>query len=158
MTDLNLHLWSLPRLAIATRLLTAVGTLSLLIGHLRHLSQLPDLDDLAVSYGQGYVQRVIDQFSETFQQAIDAVAEMLDQFNALPSTEQEQRPHLVSTVQDLAALRDAIPDELGANGQVDISLQDLIGWTDTLDQAQQYATLAYYAWVADVLDQQVEQR
>ncbi len=69
------------------------------------------LDDLAFAYAQDYIQRVMDQLSETFRSAIDAASEMKNEVNAMPPSELAQRPHLLTTAQALVALHEVIPDD-----------------------------------------------
>lgn len=153
LASLDLNLWSLPRLVSASHLLGAASTLNLLIGHLRHLNQLTDVEDSAFAYGKSYFRHVCGQLSEAFQAILDAVAEMGDYFNALPPAEQAQRSYLLTTMQALATLFEAIPAELRANGSVCGTLQDIIEWEGASDQIQQHAALAYFAWAADVVDE-----
>lgn len=152
MTALDLRVWSLPRLDVANRLLGAMSTLPFLVGHLRHLNQLPDLDDRAFSYGQDYIQRICNHLGEIYRAANNAASEMLDHFHTLPSPEQEQRIHLEGAMLALRDLYNSLPPELLTEGTRTMQLQELVGWANALEETQHHALLAYLSWVTDVLD------
>ncbi len=53
----------------------------------------------------------------------------------------------------LVALVESVPESFGTDGQPNVTLDDLLAASERFDQIQRQATIAYYAWVMDVLNE-----
>jgi hypothetical protein len=150
---LDLQVWSLPKLAVATQLLAAANTIQGMIGHLRHFRQLGDTDDAAFPAAQTYITAAFSHFGTTFQSLVDAAGAMLDQSGVLPPAVLEERPFIVAAMRALVALIEGVSELSGTDGRLDGSLDDILARSDSFEQLHHHATIAYYAWVMDVLDE-----
>jgi hypothetical protein len=152
MTKMGLETWNLPRLADATTLLTSTVELSLLAGHIRDIKSLPDLDDYGKGLLQEYLQGLADRISNILLILGSVIEKIVATFNKIAPTEYAHRPNLIAAVQALQELGRHIVPPAYAQGEAEMSLEQLVEWADQLEKASDDAFLLYLLWASDILD------
>jgi len=152
MTKMGLETWNLPRLEDATTILSSTVQLLLLAGHIRDLKSLPDLDDYGKGLLQEYLQGLADRIGNILQILESATGKIVATFNKIAPTEYAHRPNLIAAVQALQELGRHIVPPAYAQGEAEMSLEQLVGWADQLEKASDDAFLLYLLWASDILD------
>lgn len=150
---LGLTQWTVPRLEVGTKLLQAVGELSILAAHIRDFKRLPDLDDDGTKQCQNYIQSLSDYMSQVFQSVLDSMTEMLNIFNKLSSIEREHRPNLVAVIQQVKELSEIVLPTSDYKDRATLNLASLVEWAGRLEKGREIALIVYLLWVSDVLDE-----
>lgn len=106
---------------------------------------------------QQYIQTLIIPLRETFQAVLDVVTEVCNYFNELSSSEQINRPYLITAMQVLIELHEQILPTLNCSidGRIEVSmnLDEIAQWATRLNTVQQLALSMYSFWVSDVLEE-----
>ncbi len=156
-SQLALSTWTYPRLLVAQKLTGLLFQLSLLVSHIREFEKLPELDEQGHELLQQYIQRLTSPMGEIFQAVLDTETEMIDYFNQLSPSEQENRPYLITVVQGLAELHEQIlpTADCSRDGRIHLTMNllEIAEWASRLESIQQSISLIYLFWVSDVLEE-----
>jgi hypothetical protein len=151
--QLKIDSWNLPQLSVAAKLMQYTTILFYIAVHIRDFRRLPDLDEEGLTQLQSYVSRLSRHASEALQSVLDTEVGMLAAFNNLSEEDQKLRPYLFESAVAITNLHKAILPSEDFSNRLEIDLEGLIDWATRLEQAPAHALAASSAWMADVIDQ-----
>jgi hypothetical protein len=155
---LGLRQWEHPGLDLVNQFQGTVTALSLLIARICDFTRLPELDEQGRGVLESYVESQRDTISKAFQQVLDRMRQLADQFNSLPAEEQQRRPSLLAAARTLVGMRDNILPCAGFDGTLCLDLAGAKEWLQRLEAARAQAEEVRLHWTADVLDFLIETR
>ncbi|HOZ45223.1 MAG TPA: hypothetical protein PLO37_03555 [Candidatus Hydrogenedentes bacterium] len=152
--NLGIRRWKLPDLEEGFAFLHAFVEFAQTAAHIRELVKIEDVDECGREVVCEYLTALEKEPLTNYQASIDAAEVMLNTFNGLPESDQEQRGNLAQCVVNLQKWWELAeqPKELD-DGMLRIELSEISEWSPRLQEASQYAFLAYLFWADDVLEQ-----
>jgi hypothetical protein len=156
LNQLNLQAWDLQELAIGTKLQETVLGLFLTAAHIRDLKRLvepDDVDELGSDIFQGYLTRLSTKLAQVLELAHGAHGELWATLHSLPPSEIENSVPLAEAEQLLLELNGLILPSKDFTGELSLTLEGILEWTDRLEQAQQRALYCSLDWTAYVIEQ-----
>jgi hypothetical protein len=153
--QLNLRGWELPQLETAALMERHSTELYLLIGHLRDLLRLPELDNIGTEQAQEYITTLIrQQVSPSLEAVLEArsrFVRMLEEIAA--SSGQEHYPNLAALKDGLQLVYDAVLPNPDDEEGTTIRMGDIAAWAARLEKVREYVSAIYLLWATDVLAQ-----
>jgi hypothetical protein len=151
--QLGLSLWEASQLEVASALDTHTAELYLMVGHLRDLLSLPELDEAGSKQVQSYIEAISEQISQGLQAVFDDIERFARALNVVKSEEPEKYPNLGLLGDGLQELYDAVLPNPDYVSDAPISMHELPDWATRLENVRDYAVGLYLVWATDVLAQ-----
>jgi hypothetical protein len=158
LAKLNINIWNIPQLEVATRFAKNTFKLSLQLASIKDLEKLPELDDQGINQLKIYVQKLMDNISEAAQIVLDSAAEMMNIFGELSSSDYCNHPDMVESMRALIEMSKYITPVSNPQGPVTLELKTIFEWADKLNEGRTYAIIAYLFWASDVISERKSER
>ena len=151
LTELNINIWDIPQLEVATRFAQNTYKLSLQLASIKDLERLPELDDLGIIQFKTYVQKLMDDISIAAQTVLDSAAEMMNIFEELSRSDYCNRQNMVESMRALIEMSKYMTPVPNPQGELTLGLKTISEWADKSDEGRKYAIIAYLFWASDVI-------
>jgi hypothetical protein len=154
---LGIVLWDVQDIAWANQLSLAIATLMQLSSQMGEFQSIPEMTEAGGERLQQYIdEEVSNELSVALQTFFDIAAVLLDRFNALSKSEQQDRTRLRTAVEALIDIHERVRPAEG-DGVFRLGIEELVAYSRRLQEI--YATVEGIRlfWVADILDQEVLQ-
>jgi hypothetical protein len=158
LAKLNINIWDIPKLEVATRFAQNTFKLSLQLASIKDLERLPELDDQGIKYLEIYVQKLMDEISVVVQIVLDSAAEMMNIFGELSRSECCDHPNMVESMNALIEMGKYITPVPDPQGKITLELRTIFEWADRLNEGRTYAIIAYLFWASDVISESESER
>jgi hypothetical protein len=104
-----------------------------------------------------YSQKLTKPLGEAFQAVLNTVVEISNYLSELSPEEIINRPYLRNVIQLLVELNEQIFPRANShtNDKVEVSMNfnEMVGWAERLNIAQQHIFSLYLSWVSDILEE-----
>lgn len=155
---LNINIWDMPQLEVATRFAQNTFKLSLQLASIKDLERLPELDDQGIKQLGVYVQKLMDEISIVAQIVLDSAAEMMNIFEKLSRSDYCNHPNMVESMKALIEMGKYMTPVPNPQGKITLELRTIFEWADKLNEGRTYAIIAYLFWVSDVISENKSER
>jgi hypothetical protein len=151
--SLRLSLWDLPQLEAAVDLDTHTAELFSLVGHLRDLLSLPELDDLGMKQAESYIAVISGQIRQILQAVFDDIEKLAKALSDASSGGREEDPNLDLLKGGLRELFDDVLPSPNYTSDAVISMADISEWATRLVKVREYSIGLFLMWATDLLAQ-----
>ena len=158
LADLNIDIWDIPHLEIASKFAQNIVKLSLQLASIKDLERLPELDDQGISQIKTYVQKLMDDISIVIQNILESISNMTNIFGGLSPSDYYNRPNMIESMRALIELGKYIIPASNSQGEITLEPKTILEWANKLDEWRNYSMIAYLFWASDVIDNENKEK
>jgi hypothetical protein len=151
--DLCLEKWDAPGIRTANQLSRSVATLRQLTSQVSEFQDMPDPTEPGMERLQTYLlEELSETLSTSLQTFFDAAAELLDQYNALSTSEQQHRDKLRLAAASLIEAAEYVHPAEG-DGSFELDLAEILEYARRLEEVYPVVEEIRLSWITDILEQ-----
>lgn len=157
MSTLGLERHDISSLGEPVRFIDSFHDLLGATAHVKHVVEsAKKIDDDGLGISRRYFEEFVDSsLSPALQRVIDGLASLNRRANKLATEQYARRSHLLEAVSTGLGLSETVVTSLfdGRDGSMHrISLEQVAGWNELLEEAQAVAIMTYASWAMDVIE------
>ena len=152
LTNLNIDIWDIPQLEIATKFAQNIVKLSLQLASIKDLERLPELDDQGISQIKTYAQKLMDDIRIVIQNILESRANMLKIFGDLSPSDYYNHSYMIESMRALIEVGKYIIPVPNSQGEISLEPNTILEWANKSDEWRNYAMIAYLFWASDIIN------